>query len=69
PAAAQGPGPASADPLARYHRQHLDWKSCRLGPDDATGEELRQAGAQCADVTVPLNYDEPDGRTLTVAIS
>ncbi|WP_425442554.1 alpha/beta fold hydrolase [Streptomyces colonosanans] len=60
---------ASPDPLARYHRQHLTWKSCVLGPDDDTGKELRQAGAQCADVTVPLNYDAPDGRTITVAIS
>ncbi|MBU6533934.1 alpha/beta fold hydrolase [Streptomyces mayonensis] len=62
-------GPATADPLARYHRQHLDWRSCLLGPEDETGKELQQAGAQCADVTVPLNYDEPDGRTITVAIS
>ncbi|MFJ7237835.1 alpha/beta fold hydrolase [Streptomyces olivaceus] len=69
PAAASGTAPATADPLARYHRQHLDWKSCLLGPDDDTGRELQQAGAQCADVTVPLNYAEPDGRTLTVAIS
>ncbi|NUQ97772.1 MAG: alpha/beta fold hydrolase [Streptomyces sp.] len=59
----------SADPLARYHRQHLTWKSCLLGPDDATGKELEQAGAQCADVTVPLDYDDPGGRTTTVAIS
>lgn len=69
PPAAAGPATASADPLARYHRQHLDWKSCLLGPDDETGRELQQAGAQCADVTVPLDYAEPDGRTLTVAIS
>ncbi|AZQ40561.1 alpha/beta hydrolase [Streptomyces cyaneochromogenes] len=69
PAAAAEPAPATADPLARYHRQHLDWKSCLLGPDDETGKELQQAGARCADVTVPLNYDDPHGRTITVAIS
>ncbi|WP_308402703.1 alpha/beta hydrolase [Streptomyces sp. AC550_RSS872] len=69
PAAAAAPAAATADPLARYHQQHLDWKSCLLGPDDKTGKELQQAGAQCADVTVPLNYDDPDGRTITVAIS
>ncbi|GAA4064115.1 alpha/beta hydrolase [Streptomyces shaanxiensis] len=69
PAAAAEPAPAIADPLARYHRQYLDWKSCLLGPDDQTGKELQQAGAQCADVTVPLNYADPDGRTITVAIS
>ncbi|CAM5238584.1 hypothetical protein SCANM63S_03803 [Streptomyces canarius] len=75
-ALALGTAPASAaaarpdaDPLARYHHQHLHWKSCRLGPDDATGKELDRAGAQCADVTVPLDYARPDGRTITVAIS
>ncbi|MEV2214080.1 alpha/beta fold hydrolase [Streptomyces sp. NPDC050997] len=68
PAAAE-PARAIADPLAGYHHQHLTWKTCQLGPDDETGKELQQAGAQCADVTVPLNYDDPDGRTITVAIS
>lgn len=69
PAAAAEPAPATADPLARYHHQRLIWKSCVLGPDDATGKELEQAGAQCADVTVPLDYADPHGRTITVAIS
>ncbi|MFD9935607.1 alpha/beta hydrolase [Streptomyces massasporeus] len=60
---------AASDPLARYHRQHLAWKSCVLGPDDPTGKELEQAGARCADVTVPLDYSDPGGRTITIAIS
>ncbi|WP_030893844.1 alpha/beta hydrolase [Streptomyces sp. NRRL S-474] len=60
---------ATADPLARFHQQRLIWKSCLLGPDDTTGEELEQAGARCADVTVPLDYSRPGGRTITVAIS
>ncbi|MDT0386784.1 alpha/beta hydrolase [Streptomyces dubilierae] len=62
--AASGP-----DPLARYHQQRLTWKSCVLGPDDTTGRELEQAGARCADVTVPLDYSDPGGRTITVAFS
>lgn len=69
PPASAEPARAAGDPLARYHHQPLTWKSCLLGPDDETGKELQQAGAQCADVTVPLNYDDPDGRTITVAIS
>ena len=60
PAAAE----AAPDPLARYDRQHLTWKSCVLGPDDPTGKELEQAGARCADVTVPLDYSDPGGRTI-----
>ncbi|MFF9117983.1 hypothetical protein ACF09Y_20640 [Streptomyces massasporeus] len=58
---------AAPDPLARYHRQHLPWMSCLLGPDDPTGKELQQAGARCADVTVPLDYSDPRGRTITVS--
>ncbi|ELP66963.1 alpha/beta hydrolase [Streptomyces turgidiscabies] len=69
PAAAQPVRAAAEDPLARFHHQDLAWKSCLLGPDDATGKELDQAGARCADVTVPLNHDDPGGRTITVAIS
>ncbi|WP_238846141.1 alpha/beta fold hydrolase [Nocardia terpenica] len=30
---------------------------------------LDKAGALCADVAVPLNYAEPQGRTITIAIS
>ncbi|MEV4922884.1 alpha/beta hydrolase [Streptomyces roseoverticillatus] len=55
--------------LDRYHHQRLDWRSCVLGPDDETGRALEKAGAQCADVTVPLDYADPGGRTITVAIS
>ncbi|MGY4922286.1 alpha/beta hydrolase [Streptomyces sp. 900105755] len=62
-------GTTAPDPLARYHHQHLTWKSCVLGPDDATGRDLKKAGAQCADVTVPLDDAAPDGRTITVAVS
>lgn len=62
-------GTGTSDPLARYHHQHLTWKSCVRGPDDGTGKDLEKAGARCADVTVPLDYDDPGGRTITVAIS
>ncbi|MFF8810939.1 alpha/beta hydrolase [Streptomyces pactum] len=55
--------------LDRYYRQHLAWGSCVTGPDDEVGRELDKAGVQCADVTVPLDYSNPRGRTITVAIS
>ncbi|MEU0191041.1 alpha/beta hydrolase [Streptomyces afghaniensis] len=67
--ASPGSDSLTHDPLARYHHQRLAWKSCLLGPDDTTGKELEQAGARCADVTVPLDYSDPGGRTITVAIS
>ncbi|NUS43612.1 MAG: alpha/beta fold hydrolase [Mycobacteriaceae bacterium] len=53
---------APADPLARFSGQHLDWKSCG-------NKDLDPAGARCAEVTVPLDYADPAGRTLAVAIS
>ncbi|MER7789496.1 alpha/beta hydrolase [Streptomyces sp. NPDC097640] len=60
------PDPA---PLARFHDQHVDWHACALGPDDELGQALDAAGAACADITVPLDYANPGGRTITVAIS
>ncbi|MEU7136617.1 alpha/beta hydrolase [Streptomyces sp. NPDC046261] len=71
-AAAPGRDDTAAVPgtgLDRYYHQSLDWRSCVLGPDDETGRALEKAGAQCADVTVPLDYAAPTGRTITVAIS
>ncbi|MFD3513455.1 alpha/beta hydrolase [Streptomyces sp. NPDC058657] len=77
PAAAAGPpGSAGASSRAghgggldRFHQQRLGWGSCAEGPGDAMGRELDKAGVQCADVTVPLDYADPRGRTLTVAVS
>ncbi|GAA3096022.1 alpha/beta hydrolase [Streptosporangium carneum] len=61
--------PAGADGPARFHHQRLDWHGCRTGPDDKAGETLDAAGAQCAEVVVPLDYRRPGGRTIKVAIS
>ncbi|MFF5701396.1 alpha/beta hydrolase [Streptomyces sp. NPDC012794] len=55
--------------LDRYYRQRPDWGSCAKGPDDTTGRDLDRAGVRCADVTVPLDYSAPRGRTITVAVS
>lgn len=70
PAAAHSGSPStSPHGLARYYEQRPHWKSCVLGPDDEAGRRLDKAGAQCADLTVPLDYTRPNGRTITVAIS
>ncbi|MBO2450045.1 alpha/beta fold hydrolase [Actinomadura barringtoniae] len=63
------PSSASAGGLDRYYKQHLAWKACTQGPDDEVGKELDKAGARCADVTVPLDYANPGGRTIKIAIS
>ncbi|OEJ23454.1 hydrolase [Streptomyces agglomeratus] len=59
----------SATGLDRYYQQHLGWGSCVKGPADTTGGDLDRAGVRCADVTVPLDYTDPLGRTITVSIS
>ncbi|MFE7093998.1 alpha/beta hydrolase [Streptomyces erythrochromogenes] len=69
PAAAAAPAQGAGDGLDRYHRQRLDWGSCVQGPDDTAGRDLDRAGVSCADVTVPLDYADPRGRTITVAVS
>ncbi|MFF8695105.1 alpha/beta hydrolase [Streptomyces sp. NPDC015144] len=66
--AAAAPG-ATAPGLDRYYHQRLDWGGCATGPDDTVGHDLDEAGVQCADATVPLDYADPGGRTLTVAVS
>ncbi|GII00878.1 alpha/beta hydrolase [Planobispora takensis] len=70
--AARGDGvPAAAGDrgLERFLEQEITWHRCRTGPDDAAGKELDEAKARCAEVTVPLDYGRPDGRTVTVAVS
>lgn len=53
---------ATADPLAPYQHQHLTWHDCGI-------PELDEAGVRCTDVTVPLDYSHPRGRTTTVSLS
>ncbi|MFJ6621314.1 alpha/beta fold hydrolase [Kitasatospora sp. NPDC091335] len=68
-AAATAPAEAGAPELDGYYRQHLDWHGCALGPDDQDGAALERAGARCAEITVPLDYGDPGGRTVTLALS
>ncbi|WP_227998129.1 alpha/beta fold hydrolase [Nocardia australiensis] len=62
PADAHSPADPNTPALDRFYHQTLDWKSCE-------DPRLDPAGAQCADVTVPLNYAAPQSNTITVAIS
>ncbi|HEX2316347.1 MAG TPA: hypothetical protein VHJ17_21575 [Thermomonospora sp.] len=50
--------------LSPYLGQRLDWGAC---PAEAT--ELTAAGAECAQVTVPLDHSAPGGRSIGLAIS
>jgi pimeloyl-ACP methyl ester carboxylesterase len=42
--------------LARYQRQQLDWKSCGHG-------------LSCSTMLVPLDYTDPDGTAITLAVA
>ena len=44
--------------LESFYNQTIDWKDCSDGT----------ASFQCGTVTVPLDYDHPDGRTITIAL-
>ena len=58
--------PAAADPaapdtaLAGFHDQDVAWAPCT---------EAELPGLECADIEVPLDYADPDGTRITVAVS
>lgn len=62
-------GPAVSPAAASPPTATLAWHTCSTGPDDADGAALDAAGAQCAEVAVPLDYSRPRGRTITIALS
>ena len=43
------------DPLIGFYGQELDWREC--------------GGAECTKVQVPMDYDEPDGKTVELALT
>lgn len=46
--------PPGSEALTKFYEQDLSWRNCGLG--------------QCAKLTVPLSYDEPDGETIEIAV-
>ncbi|MEH6794985.1 MAG: alpha/beta hydrolase [Rhodococcus sp. (in: high G+C Gram-positive bacteria)] len=63
PASVAGPIPAG---LENFYTQTLQWESCDRYNTD--GSEL-SGSVECAMVTVPLDYADPTGTTIEVAIS
>jgi pimeloyl-ACP methyl ester carboxylesterase len=60
-----GPVPAG---LQAFYGQQLDWGSCAdLAVNDDT-KFYRSPVLQCADLTVPLSYDNPAGPTITLKV-
>jgi len=59
--------PAEPDPTRRLSARGVTWKAC-------AGKKGRQAralyrGLECAELRAPLDWREPDGRKITLAIS
>ncbi|GLZ41954.1 alpha/beta hydrolase [Actinokineospora sp. NBRC 105648] len=54
--------PATATPT-------VTWHDCRTTPDDEIGAQLHDAGAQCAEIEVPVDHRDPKGRKLSIAIA
>ena len=52
--------------LEKFYNQKIEWGSC--ADYAARGEDL-PSSFQCAHVTVPVDYDNPDGDTAKIAIS
>lgn len=55
--------------LDRFGQQTIAWHACQTGPDDEVGARLDAVGARCGAVTVPLDYRDPGGRTISVAVA
>lgn len=64
---------ASDEPVAalpsRLQSQSITWHDCRTGAADEVGARLAAAGAQCGEFQAPLNYADPAGPTITIALA
>lgn len=52
--------------LDEFYTQQLDWESCDSYNTDGT---VLSSTVECAEVTVPLDYEDPAGQTAQIAIS
>ncbi|WP_433654223.1 alpha/beta fold hydrolase [Nocardia sp. CA-128927] len=68
-----GCGSAPSDESAalpdRLRDQSIAWHDCRSGPDDVVGDRLAAAGARCGEFQAPLDYADPAGQTITIAVA
>jgi len=60
--------------LASYYSQQLDWSGCGDDPAFSTGVKAVDtmndlASLECAWLTVPMDYDDPTGDTIRLAVA
>ncbi|MCW4355354.1 alpha/beta hydrolase [Hoyosella sp. YIM 151337] len=64
------PGGDAPGELDAFYEQNVEWEPCdEYGDDLATSFSLVLLEFSCARVAVPLNYDDPDGEAVYVAIA
>ncbi|SFT51780.1 alpha/beta hydrolase fold [Actinopolyspora lacussalsi subsp. righensis] len=60
---------SSTAELRHYYQQSLDWEGCESYTTTPRTEKLFGAeGLECARLTVPLDYDQPDGETAKIGV-
>ncbi|NGN67636.1 alpha/beta hydrolase [Streptomyces sp. A7024] len=60
----------SDDDLARFHDQKVDWKPCPAADVPQPQQDQDEPPEfECASVTVPLDYDRPDGKRIELALN
>lgn len=60
--------------LEEYYSQDLDWNDCRDQPDFSSGSQkvddlVGLDDMECAWLTVPLDYGDPSGETIQLAVA
>ncbi|MFE6053332.1 alpha/beta hydrolase [Kitasatospora sp. NPDC056446] len=55
----------TAPALRAFYDQRIDWRPC----PDQDGADRDAAAVRCATLTVPLDYADPGGRTIDVALA
>lgn len=49
--------------------QVIGWHDCRTGPEDEIGARLAAVGAECGEFQAPLDYADPGGPALSIAVA
>ena len=65
PTSAAHPGARRLEP---FYTQQLDWGSCADLATDELTRFYKSASLQCADLQVPLSYDDPAGPTISIGV-
>ncbi|MFD6857619.1 alpha/beta hydrolase [Rhodococcus sp. NPDC060090] len=58
---------AVPEELAHFYQQNVEWEGC--GGYGIDGPVLARSGAQCGRISVPLDYADPNGQTVMLAVS